>query len=244
MISSTEAANLIMFFPALRSLPDPLLAELQAQAETISAHQDEILLDEAAACRGFLLVTDGTVAAYRRSDNGRRLLVCRVGPGEACAITVGAMLGQRVDKLCAVAESAVSGVCFPQPLFFKLLDQSLGFRSFVFSVFARCLCESLGLLGLLAFGGLEERLACSLLRRRYPIRVSHKELADELGTAREQISRILKCLEQRNILQLRRRNIYVTNESALRNIAEGRDANHPIGASRSSGPSHSERSVS
>ena len=215
-----------MFFPAVRMLSEPLLASVQARAGSVTARENDILFNAEIACPGFVMVTNGTVAAYQMFGPERRMIVCRVQAGEACAVTAGAMIGQRIEAISAVAETDVAGVCFPQPLFLELLDQSYAFRSFVLSILAQRLGESLTLARRLAFGGLEQRLAAALVQRGYPIEASHRELADELGSAREQISRILKDLEQRKIVQLGRRSIYILDEHKLRQIADAGDDPH------------------
>ncbi len=219
MLSDSQLANLIMYFPAIRGLSEPLLQAVEAEAKAVSAQRDDVVLDAARPCPGFFLITSGSVAAYRRSTNGKRILVCRVGGGEGCALTAASLLGRQPEGLVAVAETDVSVVLIPEGLFNRLLDESADFRRFVLRLLAQRLGDHISLVGGLAFAGLEQRLATALLVRPYPIRVSHLELADELGSAREQVSRLLKSLEQRKILQLGRRSIYVADEQALRGIA-------------------------
>ncbi len=221
MLSNSQLANLVMYFPAIRALPEALLPAVEADAVAVSARRDVVVFDAARPCPGFFMITSGSVAAFRRSNNGKRILVCRVSAGEGCALTAAALLGKPAAGLVAIAESQVSAILIPEGLFSRLLDESPDFRRFVLGLLAQRLGDHVSLVGGLAFGGLEQRLATALLVRPYPIHVSHMELADELGSAREQVSRLLKSLEQRNIVQLGRRSIYIADEQALREIAGG-----------------------
>jgi CRP/FNR family transcriptional regulator len=96
-----------------------------------------------------------------------------------------------------------------------------GFRNLVLGLFAERMAELTGLVDALAFQKLDQRLAAALLRRGQDLRLSHQTLADELGTVREMVTRLLRRFEREGWLELGREHIRLHNLAALRAVASG-----------------------
>lgn len=210
----------------------PAIAELDAglRASTLADHalRAEIpagtpLFDEGAPCRGFPLVLAGEVRVARGSPGGRSIELYRVVPGEICVASTSCLFGQR---------SMVAHGLTTQPTELVLLDPagfeqwvaSPAFRHFVFGVFADRLADLMGLAEAVAFQRLDQRLAAALLGQGPTIRTTHQQLADELGTVREIVTRLLKRFERAGWLSLGRERIELTDPGALRQLSAGQAA--------------------
>jgi CRP/FNR family transcriptional regulator len=99
-----------------------------------------------------------------------------------------------------------------------------GFRHFVFGVFGDRLADLMGLAEAVAFQRLDQRLAAALLGHGSPLLVTHQALADELGTVREIVTRLLKRFERSGWLALGRERIDVLEPAALRRLASGAES--------------------
>src|SRR5207247_6572109 len=135
---------------------------------------------------------------------------------------VSALLGNTSYTIQADAETDLSAVAIPRALFLELLQRSPPLRSFVFKHFPERISHLMGLIEDVAFKKVDERLAALLLQRTEPILSTHQNLADELGTTREVVSRILETLQERGILKLGRKRIEVVDRPALERFGSAR----------------------
>jgi CRP/FNR family transcriptional regulator, anaerobic regulatory protein len=219
--TSAELAQLAALYPALSALPtalrDPLLT---AQALWISVPAGTTLFEEQAPCQGFPLVLDGEVRVARGSAQGRSLELYRVGPGELCVVSASCLFGQQ--PLSAHGETTASTrLAVLPPAAFDACCAHEPFRRFVFGVFADRLADLMALAEAVAFQRLDQRLAAALLGHGEVLLTSHQALADELGTVREMVTRLLRRFERSGWLVLGRERIELRDASALRRLAAG-----------------------
>ena len=167
------------------------------------------------------MLTAGSVRLVRQTNGQRRFLLLRVCPGELCVVSACSILGDAAYPVSGVAEQDLRGATIPPALFTRFMEQSAAFQAFVFQRFAECLAKLVRLLDDLASRKLDERLASLLLTKTYPIRLTHQMLADELGSTREVVSRLLGQLEARGLVKLGRGLIYIPDEHALRQFGRG-----------------------
>ena len=106
----------------------------------------------------------------------------------------------------------------PPDAFHRLFSAVEGFRGHVFSRFSERMSELLELVSAVAFQKLDQRLAAALVAKRSPIQTTHQALADELGSLREIISRLLKNFAEQGWVRLGREQIEVLDVSALRRL--------------------------
>jgi CRP/FNR family transcriptional regulator len=140
---------------------------------------------------------------------------------------VSCLLGQADYPARGVVETDLVGYAISRPMFNRLLAESEPFRAFVFQFFAQRVANLMALLEGVAFGQLDQRLAELLARRGPVIPTTHQMLADELGSVREVVSRILKDFESQSLVQLQRGRIRVVDQQSLARIASPlRDSSH------------------
>lgn len=214
-------ADLATLFPAMAKLPPELADDVTRQARPMSAPAGTVLFDAGAACQALPLVLSGSIKVSKRAENGREIRLYGVHPGELCIVTVSCLLGSDPYPATGVAETAVSAITLPRPLFMKLAAEHPPFREIVFSLFSERLTGLMQLVEEVAFRKLDQRLATWLVARGPTIAASHQAIADELGSVREIVSRLLKQFEDQGWVRLGRERIVVEAPEALERLASG-----------------------
>lgn len=170
-----------------------------------------------------LFLLEGTIRVSQTSENGRDIVLYRVDAGESCVLTTACMLAEEAFNAEGLAETDISVVVLPRPAFDALVANEAAFRSFVFAAYSRRLIDLLRVVDDVAFGRIDVRLAerlLSLAGGDREIAATHAQIASELGTAREVISRVLHDFQQRGYIAQSRGRIEVTDKTALRAIAD------------------------
>jgi CRP/FNR family transcriptional regulator len=144
------------------------------------------------------------------------MLLYRVLPGQVCILTVNCLLSSWKHIARVAVEEDLKAVSIPKESFSRLIEVSSEFREFVFSNYSLSLFSMLNCVEVILTQPIERRLAKVLLEKRSDvIRVTHQGLADELGTAREVISRILKDFEKKGMIKLQRGIIFIQDREAF-----------------------------
>jgi CRP/FNR family transcriptional regulator len=212
--------ELLELFPALREVPGTLLDEALAAALPREVPAGTSLFEPGNPCRGFPLVLAGTVRVVKVAPNGREVLLYTVRPGESCLLSSSCLLGGSDYNAMGIAKGAVRVVILPPAAFNRLLAESKPFRDYVFGLFGERLSALMELVEAVAFQRLDQRLAALLLGKGSPIRATHQNLADELGSVREIVSRLLRGFEDRGWVALGREWIEITDRAALQRAAQ------------------------
>jgi CRP/FNR family transcriptional regulator len=210
--------RLLERFPVFAGLPAAHLDALLADAQLLRAPRATTLFDAKQPCRGFPLLLEGSVRVTKGASSGRELLLYRVAPGEGCILSGGCLLGHSNYSATGVAEEDVVLLSIPPAPFHELL-QFEPFRRFVFGMYGERLAEVMELAEEVAFLRLDVRLAQLLIQRGPLVRTTHQGLADELGSVREMVSRLLRGFENRGWVELGRERITVRDGRALRALA-------------------------
>ena len=190
-------------------------------AQAIDAPTGTVLFDEGAPCRGFPLVLDGEIRVARGSPQGRSLELYRVGAGELCVVSTSCVFGRHAMVAHGTTARQTRPVVLSPPGFDAWCAQE-SFRRFVFGVFAERLADLMALVEAVAFQRLDQRLATALLGHGVAVHASHQALADQLGTVREIVTRLLKQFERAGWVRLARERIELLDAAALRGLAADR----------------------
>ena len=209
-------SRLIERFPVFGELAPGRLERVLAESQLLRVPAGTVLFDAAQPCRGFPLVLEGAVRVAKLAPNGREILLYRVEPGRGCILSGGCLLGHTDYSARGVAESEVALLSLPPPLFQALLLESEPFRRFVFGMYGERLAEVMELVEEVAFRHLDQRLAQLLVQRGPLLETTHQKLADELGSVREIVSRLLRSFEERGWVKLGRERITVLDPRKLR----------------------------
>ncbi|HPP47236.1 MAG TPA: Crp/Fnr family transcriptional regulator [Accumulibacter sp.] len=217
----TLPAELLALYPALRSLPLPRLEALIEQSSLLKISSGVQVFSERQNCPGFPLLLEGSIKVVKGSASGREMLLYRVEPGESCIVTSSCLLGHSAYSARGVAESDLSLLLLSGTTFDSLLGESPDFRAFVFHLFSERIIELMQLVEEVAFHRLDQRLAKLLLARGPTIHATHQRLAEDLGSVREIVSRLLKGLAEQQLVSLAREQIVVLDADGLRQVAAG-----------------------
>lgn len=206
-------------YPALEGLSEERLDALLDHAVVVQMKAGTVLFDDESPCQAFPMLVEGTIRVSKVGANGRELQLYRVVPGESCILTSSCLLGHVAYNARGVAETDIVAVTLPQPVFSDLLAQHQPFRDYVFSLFAERISELMQLVEAVAFQRLDQRLATLLLGKGKLVRTTHQALADELGSVREIVSRLLKTFAEQGLVSLAREQIEIVDAAGLRRIA-------------------------
>lgn len=176
------------------------------------------LFTERSACAGFPLLIGGEVRVCRSSAEGRQLELYRVIPGDLCLVSSACLFRSQPMTASAVAVKPTRLLLIPPETFERWLEQP-EFRRFVMGMYAERLADLSGLIDAIAFRRLDQRLAAALLGHGCELPTTHQALADELGTVREIVTRLLRRFERDGWIELARERIRITDSAALRALA-------------------------
>jgi CRP/FNR family transcriptional regulator len=167
----------------------------------------------------YLLVLEGSVRVQMIADTGREIVLYRVRRGESCVLTTAALVGEEAYSAEGIVEVPTSAVTVPRPVFDELVATSDVFRRFVFVGFGKRVAEILATMQSAVFHRVDARLARLLLAAPAPIGATHREIAAELGTAREVVSRHLDAFERRGLVRRGRGAIEIVDRPGLDRLA-------------------------
>lgn len=213
-----KSAELVALYPVLAKLPAALLARIADALQTMSVPAGTTVFDEHQPCRGFPFVLEGAIRVVKLSASGRELPLYRVLAGESCIISSSCLLGHADYNARGVAEGPTTLALLPRSLFDEMLGEAV-FRDFVFALFSERMAELMQLVEEVAFRKLDQRLAALLLGKGRLVHATHQQLADELGSVREMVSRLLKGFAEQGLVKLGREQVEVLDAAGLRKIA-------------------------
>jgi len=194
-----------------------LLKELEAKAKYVSVKAGGIILDIGQMVRQVPIITVGSVKVTRIDEKGREILLYYVNANESCAMTFTCCMQQFPSEIKAVAEDDVEMLAVPISVMDEWLVKYPTWKSFVMKTIRNRFNELLKTIDQIAFQKLDERLVSYLKEKSKAagsllINASHQQIADELATSREVISRLLKKLENDKKLLLYRNQIKLLRE--------------------------------
>jgi CRP/FNR family transcriptional regulator len=220
MLDSTTQASLLQEYPLLKELSASQLDDLLTSAIVLRLPAGSIVFDENQDCQGFPLVLSGNIRVIKASASGRELQLYRVGPGESCILTSSCLLGQTHYQARGVVEQDIEMIVLAPAMFRSLVSGNEPFRNYIFGLFSDRLTDLMQLVSAVAFQKLDQRLAALLAAKPSPIHTTHQALADELGSVREIVSRLLKNFAEHGWVRLGREHIEVADAAALKRFSE------------------------
>lgn len=208
-------------FPALAHAADATLRKIVEHGLRRTLPAGTTVFDAHTPCKGFPFVLSGTIKVLQRYPNGREMPLYRVKAGESCLLSGSCLLGRTDYAATGIAATNVDLLILPPADFRALIATDEGFRDHVFGLFGERLATLLALVEAIAYQKLDRRLAALLLGKGDALRVTHQALADELGSVREIVSRLLRAFEDKGWVDLARERITITDRAALSALAQG-----------------------
>lgn len=219
---STLVESCMEAFPFLGELTGNGREVLRAQARACRFDVETPLLATGQGCEALLLVGKGGIRVYKQAPSGREILLYRVARGETCILGTTCMLRQSSYPAEAIALAGTEALALPAPVFRSLFDSEPVVRRFVLDLFALRFEELMLLIEEVAFRRMDERLASFLLREAEiapgqfaPVCMTHEELATELGSVREVVSRLLHQFADEGGVALERGKVRILDRRCL-----------------------------
>lgn len=220
--SQSLARRIGAAFPTLALAGRRTLERIAARSTLRQVPAGTQMFGERQPCSGFPLVLSGRIRVAQRYPNGREMQLYRVSPGESCVLSSSCLLGRTQYPANGIAETDVELAVIPPDDFRALVAEDASFREYVFSLFGERLASLLALVEAVTYQKLDQRLAALLVLRAKDsptIHATHQALADELGSVREIVTRMLRSFEDRGYVELGRERIRVADEKALAELA-------------------------
>lgn len=217
-----EKVEILSLFSFFRESPPSLAEEMAAAAHSarLEAGQYHCHAGDPVTC--FALVGAGSIRVLKAAESGREITLYRVGPGEACLVNILGAFLEGNSLASAVAQTDVEAVVVPAEFFREWLRLNDSFRGFIFEMMATRLVEIMSLVDAVAFRRMDVRLADYLLQHfsqlepaSQSLAITHEQIAGELGTAREVVSRILGDFDRSGAVRLGRGQITLRDEAPL-----------------------------
>ncbi len=221
MIDPTQFKRVSEALPLLQQAEPQLIREFRQAAfmTRIPAGHDVFLEND--NVDAIALLISGVVRVYKIGETGREITLYRFGNGESCILTANAILSQKTFPAIAVVEKDAEAVMIPAKVFRQWVAKYDPWREFVFDLLSQRLSTVMAMVEEIAFRRMDERLAALLLTRskdQHPLRITHQEIAAELGSSREVISRLLEDFSKRGFVRAGRGEIEVLDQEGLRTV--------------------------
>ena len=196
-------------FPSFSS---ELVKEVEINASIQSFETDTVIIRTGQYIKNTVLVISGKIKVYREDENGGEFFMYHLQPGQACAISMICAIKNEKSQIMAKVVEDVELIMVPLPLMDKWMMEHRSWYEFVIGSYRGRFEEVLEVIDNVAFRAMDERLEFYLKRHAAvcgcnELKLSHQEIATELNTSREVISRLLKKMEQRGLVTLYRNNI-------------------------------------
>jgi CRP/FNR family transcriptional regulator len=215
-------AEIVTCFPQFARLDADSARTLEAASRTAAIPAGTVLFQDGSECSNYVLVLEGSIRVQKVSEGGREIVLYRVESGQSCVLTTNCLIAREDYSAEGIAETEVKALILPSATFRTLLGKSEAFRDFVFSAYASRIADLLMLIEEVAFGRIDVRLGGWLRQHadaKGEIRATHQDIATELGTAREVVSRQLKEFERRGWVALHRGRVDVKDRDGLGSLS-------------------------
>lgn len=193
-------------FPIFGNASDELAEELIASARYGTFPKDKLIYLEGDSCSAIAFLLSGEIRVYKAGETGREITLYEIGRGETCILNASCILSNMTYPANAVATAGGEMLLIPAPDFRRLIALHEEMRDFVFSLLSQRLSSVMALVEEVAFGRMDERLIEYIREKaeKGTLSATHQKIANDLGTSREVVSRLLKDFERQGKIVLSR----------------------------------------
>ena len=192
---------------------EPELVELiENNAIDRTFHAGEVIVRTGQYIKSTVLVLSGRIKIYRQNEEGNEFLIYYLGAGEACAVSLICALQSQTSEITAKAVEDTEVIMLPVQLMDEMMSKFKSWSHFVIRTYRNRFDEMLTVIDSIAFRNMDERLEFYLKRCKADtgksiLNLTHQEIADDLNSSREVVSRLLKKMEQIGKIKLNRNSI-------------------------------------
>lgn len=195
-------------------LEQGLRAEFDQVGIKLDFNTGDIIIEPNKYIKVIPILLKGTIKVIRETNEGNELILYYIKAGQSCAVSLSTSLMNKLSNIKAIAEEKVELIAIPSSASVKWYDSYASWRMFVLRTMDNRYDEIINALDSVAFKKIDERLMDYLKAKTEAVQsnilnITHQEIANELSTSREVISRSLKQLEQKGILKLFRNKVEI-----------------------------------
>lgn len=197
-----------------------LLEEIEQNSNILEFGEGEDLMKSGQNIRNTLIVKEGLVKVFREDEEGNEIFLYHLEPGQACALSIICAVQNRTSEIKARAVKPTIVIAIPVSLVEQWMKDYKSWYQFILSTYRARFEELLNTLDAVAFKNMDERLVMYLkkhseISNNRNISFTHAQIASELGTSREVVSRLLKKLAEKGMIKVNRQNIEIVNLDSL-----------------------------
>ncbi|WP_339905720.1 Crp/Fnr family transcriptional regulator [uncultured Cyclobacterium sp.] len=212
MITKENLNSYLTFFSDSK-----LLAALGSEGRILEVKSGEAIIEPGQFIKMVPILLSGSIKVLRLDEEGRELLLYYIDPGETCALSLTCCSSYRPSEIRAVAEEDCIILSVPVDKHEKWTEEFRQWKDYVTDSYRIKFQELLRTLDAVAFKRMDERLMRYLVTKMKQLKTNelsttHQEIANELGTSREVVSRLLKQLEKKKWIELGRNVIYIRDD--------------------------------
>ena len=198
-------------FPYFRTSPGPMVADILANTQRHHFEKNRNIFLESDPCSVIAFLLSGKIRVYMLGSDGREITLYDVLEGETCILNVACILSNSLYPARATVTEDAEGLVMPAVAFRDLVDRYAEMRTFIYSGLGGRLISMMKLVEEVAFRRLDERLRHYVEEKAEngTLRTTHQKIANELGSSREMVSRLLEDLERKGVLSLSRNQIQI-----------------------------------
>lgn len=199
--------NFNNLFPDIQSVE--LLKLIESNSNIKSFKDGDIIIDNGIPIKFIPLVIEGNIKILREDDLGNELLMYYLSPGDTCSMSLTCCMTNKQSEIRAVAVGDLSMITIPVEFMDEWMLKFKDWKNFVMNTYRKRFEELLVTIDQIAFKKMDERLVTYLLNKQdlnqdSLISITHQEIANDLNSSREVISRLLKQLEKKGDISLQR----------------------------------------
>ena len=204
--------NTAQYICGMKLFGTVLSGELEMNSQRKSLPAGTVLMQSNSYIRSIPLVLSGSMRVMRQDEDGREILLYYIQPGESCIMSFLAGIHEDTSKVKLVVEEDSEVLMLPIIKASEWIKVYPEWADFIFKLYHKRFEELLNVINAVAFQQLDDRIV-TLLKRKANVYgssefiITHQQLAEELGTTREVISRLLKQMEKQQMIILSRNKI-------------------------------------
>lgn len=219
MLTQDQSRAASEILPFLTNVNAPITREFVRSAVLMRFPAGLTVFTEGAACSAFTILLSGTVRVFQIGETGREITLYRFTRGESCILTASCILSEQNFPAIAAVEQDAEALVIPHTVFAEWMNEFQPWRTFIFQLLSQRLATVMAVIDEVAFRRMDTRIAEFLLRNSssdHPmLDVTHQQIAAELGTSREVVTRILADFADSKLIRSTRGSIAVLDRTAL-----------------------------
>lgn len=218
-----EKQSILAQSPLFQAADSDLRLQMMERSQPAVLPAGAFYIHEGDTVESFAIVGDGQLRVFKTGESGREITLYTVNSGESCLLNIASIMSDKPSPATAQAVSPVHALLFPAKLLKSWIAEKPPVRDFIFGTLATRIANMMSLVEEITFRKIDRRLAEFLIERAEGktgvvpmLSMTHEQIASELGTAREVVSRLLKEFERRGVVRLQRGQITVVDREQLK----------------------------